>query len=119
MTGLSWPATAAAGALWLIIYFTTRTVSIASLAAAVALPAGVAAFGQLGLAAGYGAVLGFAVLLALIIIVRHRTNIARLLRGEELGFRKETAVGAASAGEGGAPAHGNSAVSGGFQGEKQ
>ena len=64
---------------------------------------------HLGIAAADGAVLVFASLLALIIIVRHRTNITRLLRGEELGFRKEAAAG----GEGGAPAAGGDSPVGG------
>jgi glycerol-3-phosphate acyltransferase PlsY len=87
MTALSWPAALAAGILWLVLYASTRTVSVASMAAAVALPAGAALAGPSFASASYAAVLVFAVLLAALILVRHSANIARLLRGEELKFR--------------------------------
>lgn len=89
MTALSWPATAAAGALWGVIFLATRTVSIASIAAALALPAGVAVLRALpaGTSSGYLGVQGFAITLAALILVRHRQNIVRLFRGEELRFR--------------------------------
>jgi glycerol-3-phosphate acyltransferase PlsY len=87
MTALSWPATAAAAALWLLLFLLTRTVSMASIAAALALPAGVALFARHSGHPGYLAEQVLAVVLAALILVRHRANIMRLWKGEELRFR--------------------------------
>ncbi|MBI4601974.1 MAG: glycerol-3-phosphate 1-O-acyltransferase PlsY [Planctomycetes bacterium] len=85
MAGLSWLSTLAAGAVWGVLYLATRTVSVASIAAALALPAAVAVV-ERSRGAGYAIVLGFASAMSVLVIVRHRANIARLLRGEELKF---------------------------------
>jgi glycerol-3-phosphate acyltransferase PlsY len=84
MAALSYPASLAAGIVWLLLYLWTRTVSIASLASALALPAA-AAIVQRG-QPGYLLVLSFAAAVSLLIIWRHRSNIARLWRGEEHSF---------------------------------
>ncbi len=70
-------------AVWLIVVFTVRIMSVASLTAAALLPVTV---WVLGADAGGGAppeLIGFSVLVALLIFYTHRSNIGRLLRGEE------------------------------------
>lgn len=75
------PVAVAAGALlWGGIVFLTRTVSIASLTAATALP--VLAW----LLDAPMETTGFAVVLALFVWWTHRDNVSRLARGEELSF---------------------------------
>lgn len=90
MTALAWQATLAAGVLWLGAYLATRIVAVASLVAAFSFPVGV----WLTLPpeiAGSAEALGlklFSVAVAVVIVVRHRSNLARLLHGEELRFGK-------------------------------
>ena len=69
--------------VWVIVFYASRIVAIASIAFAVSLPLG--AFFMYGMPD-----LRFALglLLALLIIIRHRSNIQRLLRGEENSFKK-------------------------------
>ncbi len=75
-------------AVWLIVFALFRFVSLASIAAAAALPVSV----WLILPrdhAGRGLLVAFAMGLALLIIVRHRSNIRRLLRGTEPKFERK------------------------------
>ena len=72
----AFPALAAAG-VWIVIFLATRYASLASLAAAVALPAFAVLFGA------SWPVIAFTIGAALAIIVLHRTNITRLIAGEE------------------------------------
>jgi glycerol-3-phosphate acyltransferase PlsY len=70
-------ATLSAGGLWILVFLVTRYASLASMIAAASLPL----FALL-----YGAswpVLAFTAGGAVAIVVLHRTNIARLLRGQE------------------------------------
>lgn len=69
--------------VWLLLFQTTRIVSVASLGLGLSLPA--AAF---LLHPGRTPDLILSGLLAAVIVVRHRSNIARLIRGEEHAFRK-------------------------------
>jgi glycerol-3-phosphate acyltransferase PlsY len=73
--------------VWLIVYQTTKYVSVASIAAAVALPltaAGMLYFEKTkSLALVY-----FSICLAVIIIWRHRSNISRLGKGTEQNFKR-------------------------------
>lgn len=87
VAALAWLSTLIAGVVWLVLYLATRVVSVASLAAAVVLPTAVALVRDGGAAGGYVSVQALTVACAILIICRHHTNIARLLRGEELGFR--------------------------------
>jgi glycerol-3-phosphate acyltransferase PlsY len=64
--------------LWVILVGVTRYVSVASIVAAAVFP-----FLVLGFGAPWPTVV-FAVLAAIMVIVRHRANIQRLLRGQEL-----------------------------------
>jgi glycerol-3-phosphate acyltransferase PlsY len=85
------PALAAAGT-WIVVFLATRYASVASLAAALSLPAFAVLFGA------SWPVLAFTAGAAVAIVVLHRTNIARLLAGEEhrieLRRRRARAVGA-------------------------
>jgi acyl phosphate:glycerol-3-phosphate acyltransferase len=83
LSGLVWPAALIAGAVWLVLFLATRTVSIASLGAAAAFPiATVIVFRDQPADLAWPADI-LAVLVAAIIIVRHRSNIHRLLTGQE------------------------------------
>jgi glycerol-3-phosphate acyltransferase PlsY len=76
LLGLHWPAAIAFCVVWLIVAFATRYSSLSALVASAATVAGLAAIGQLWLAA-------FFLLLTIILYVRHASNIRRLLKGEE------------------------------------
>jgi glycerol-3-phosphate acyltransferase PlsY len=80
LLGLTPWATAAAIPVFLVVAATTRFVSLGSVLAAVCVPAG-------ALLLGYGpAAVGGAAAVALIVVVRHQENIARLLAGTERRF---------------------------------
>ncbi|MDR1817819.1 MAG: glycerol-3-phosphate 1-O-acyltransferase PlsY [Puniceicoccales bacterium] len=72
------------GGIWLVLFFMKRIVSIASLLAAIAFP--VTAYFYYGGAGDPRFWLGVAV--ALFLVFTHRSNIARLRRGEENRFKK-------------------------------
>lgn len=75
------PAAVGAGLLvWVLLVWTTRIVSVASIAAAVVVPVAVL------LTQGTGPVLWLSLALGAFIIYAHRQNIRRLLRGEEHRF---------------------------------
>lgn len=76
LLALSFPVGLAACGLWLVVALLSRISSLSALVAAVLSP--VAAW-----ALGHTELIGLTVLLALIILERHKANIARLLRGEE------------------------------------
>ncbi len=69
--------------LWFIIFYASRYVSLASILAALALPVAAFFFGEPPL------LLGLTVLIALFVIIRHRSNISRLLQGTENRFVKK------------------------------
>jgi glycerol-3-phosphate acyltransferase PlsY len=66
--------------VWVVLFYTTRYVSVASIGLAAALP--VVSFMRHGPAVLFF----FALAVAVFIIYRHRANIARLVRGEENRF---------------------------------
>ena len=70
----------AALGLWALIFAVTRIVSVASIVASVALPLAVLWVQRAGRP---GPVLGAAALTAVLVVVRHRGNLRRLVRGEE------------------------------------
>jgi glycerol-3-phosphate acyltransferase PlsY len=108
-----WATLVALGA-WIGAVFLTRIVSVASLAAAVALPVALLFLPGRG---GYS-LLAFTVALAAFVFWAHRANIGRLMRGEENRFGKkraprpeeETGTAARSESHGGDSAGGNSNV---------
>ncbi|HZP60028.1 MAG TPA: glycerol-3-phosphate 1-O-acyltransferase PlsY [Opitutaceae bacterium] len=71
-----------AGAVWIIIFYASRYVSLASILAAVALPASAFFLSPFPLLQWLSAVI------ALFVIIRHRANIVRLLNGTENKFSK-------------------------------
>jgi len=72
-------ATFGALIVWIVALLTSRRVSVASILAALVLPVAVAFTRP----AGGGTLLAFAVALAAFIVWAHRSNLARLARGEE------------------------------------
>ena len=82
---------ASSAALWVVLFFATRYVSLASILAAASLPLLALLFrqGTIGL--------WVAGLIALFVVIRHRANIARLMDGTEKRFeRKERPPGGAT-----------------------
>lgn len=72
-------------AVWLLLFQVTRYVSVASIGAAAALPAFVALYLRLKMLTGTS-LLPFSILIAGVVIWRHRSNIRRLLHGKEQRF---------------------------------
>lgn len=86
--GISWTAAVIMCAVWVVIFKTTRYVSVASIAAAIALP--VAMITLLFLHELRSAVLVyFSLFLAAIVLIRHRSNVSRLLNGTEPRFARK------------------------------
>ena len=86
VAGLAWQASLAAGAVWTVLYLATRTVSIASLAAAPVFPAAVIFLMRNAPAQVAIPMDVLSVLAAGLIVFRHRSNIQRLLHREENRF---------------------------------
>jgi glycerol-3-phosphate acyltransferase PlsY len=74
---------ASAAALWVVLFFASRYVSLASILAAASLPAFAFLYRQGRIAMGVSG------LIALFVVVRHRANIARLLNGTEKRFERK------------------------------
>jgi acyl phosphate:glycerol-3-phosphate acyltransferase len=86
--GISWIAALIMGAVWIIVFKATRYVSVASIAAAIALP--VAMMTQLFLHELRSPVLVyFSLCLAAIVVLRHRSNLSRLINGTEPRFARK------------------------------
>ena len=75
-------------AVWLIIFYLTRYVSVASVTAALAVPITILSMMFLGQTGGT-ALLYFSICLAAVVIVRHRSNLSRLVRGTEPRFKRK------------------------------
>jgi glycerol-3-phosphate acyltransferase PlsY len=88
MVGLAPVATLLALLTWLAVFTVTRYVSVASLAATIFLPVAIGVFLKLHFA-GSLPVFALAVLLAVIVCWRHRSNIVRLVRGGEQRFTRQ------------------------------
>ncbi len=73
---LAWPAMLACAAIWAATVFVGRISSVASLTTVVAAP--LVAWGL-----GYPSLVGPLIAVAAIVIVQHRANVGRLMRGEE------------------------------------
>lgn len=88
LLGLMPLATISVVAVWLLLFQLTRYVSVASVTAAVALPIFVSVYLYLHALAG-ASLLPFSVVVATLVIWRHRSNIRRLFRGEEPRFEQK------------------------------
>jgi len=75
-------------AVWLVIFYLTRYVSVASMTAALAVPIAILSMTFLGQTGGT-ALLYFSICLAAVVIVRHRSNLSRLVRGTEPRFKRK------------------------------
>lgn len=86
--GITPVAAAAALALWVVLFFSTRYVSVASIGAAVGLPVFTAVIPLLpgSLPGGTPLLLGFSVVIGALAVWRHAPNIRRLLAGTEPRF---------------------------------
>ncbi len=73
-------------AVWAIVFRLTRVVSIASITAAVVLPGLVVAIPRPGLGADPPAFVVYSIAAAVYVIVRHRSNIKRIMLGTEPRF---------------------------------
>ena len=73
-------------AVWLIIFYLTRYVSVASMTAALAVPITMLGMMFLGETGGT-TLLYFSICLAAVVIFRHRSNLSRLVRGAEPRFK--------------------------------
>jgi acyl phosphate:glycerol-3-phosphate acyltransferase len=74
--------------IWIIVFETTRYVSVASIAAAVSLPIVVGFFLRWKFLEG-SALFYFSLLIALLVLWRHRSNFSRLLNGTEQRFNRK------------------------------
>ena len=86
--GLNWIAAAVACVVWISVFQLTRYVSLSSIAAALALPVTIATMLFLK-QLQTPILLYFAVCLAAIIVLRHRSNFSRLLKGTEPRFARK------------------------------
>jgi len=99
LLALIWPAFLVSLTLWLLLFFTTRYVSIASIAASLALPATALVLFLRGQADAF--LLGITMVMAAVTVWRHRANVARLLNGTEPKFEVKRKTGTKSAETGG------------------
>jgi glycerol-3-phosphate acyltransferase PlsY len=74
--------------VWLVVFLTTRYVSVASIVGALAFPVVVAVLVRLNYTRGY-VLLYFSLAMAALVIWRHRSNISRLLNGTEQRFARK------------------------------
>ncbi|MEP6603928.1 MAG: glycerol-3-phosphate 1-O-acyltransferase PlsY [Spartobacteria bacterium] len=88
MLGLALPAALTVAVVWLIVFELTRFVSVASIAAAVALPFSVWIISRIT-ERGSISILYASACLAVLVIIRHRSNISRLLQGNEKRFPRK------------------------------
>jgi glycerol-3-phosphate acyltransferase PlsY len=84
---------ASAAALWVVLFFASRYVSLSSIVAAASLPAFAYLYGQGSVA------LWVSALIALFVVVRHRANITRLANGTEKRFERKKADEAVAGGK--------------------
>jgi glycerol-3-phosphate acyltransferase PlsY len=70
-------------AVWLLVMIVTRIVSVASITAALSLPLAVYMSSRTGLAENHESVLTLSFAIMAVVLVKHRSNIKRLLAGKE------------------------------------
>ena len=79
---ICWPAQLIAAAIWLVVFFPSKYVSLASIISVASLPPLVFGFSR------DWKLTAFAAFVALVTILRHKSNIQRLLAGTEHKFEK-------------------------------
>lgn len=84
MLGLAWQVLLIALVVWIIIFYTTRYVALASILAGFTLPVAAAI-----LMPWNYVLLTFGVIIAVLVLVRHRSNISRMLAGTENRFERK------------------------------
>jgi len=83
------PGAAITGAaIWILIFWLTRYVSVASIAAVIALPLVIFILTWLNQTGGE-ALFYSSIFLAAVVIWRHRSNLSRLMRGKEPRFNRK------------------------------
>jgi glycerol-3-phosphate acyltransferase PlsY len=82
-------AVVVAGIAWVVSFYLTRYVSVASLVAALMLPVSAGALNLMRPATVSTPILILLTLIGLLIIVRHKTNVIRLYKGEENRFARK------------------------------
>lgn len=90
--GLSPWALLVAFAVWIILFYTTRYVALASIGAAVSLPVSMFCImaAWTGFNAGAYILLALGLVMGALVVVRHRSNIQRMLAGTENRFDKKS-----------------------------
>ncbi len=86
--GISWIAALIMGAVWIVLFKITRYVSVASVGAALALPLAMIALYFLRTLQS-PVLFYFSLCLAAIVIIRHRSNLSRLIDGTEPRFTRK------------------------------
>lgn len=74
--------------VWLVIFQTTRYVSVASIVAALALPVAIAVLIRMGKTQGV-VLLYFSIAMTALVVWRHRSNLVRLKNGTEQRFTRQ------------------------------
>ena len=74
--------------VWFVVFQTTKYVSVASVAAALALPFAAIFIGHLQKTNGMAFVY-FSICLTVVIVWRHRSNLSRLMKGTEQSFKRK------------------------------
>ena len=86
--GISWIAALIMCVVWIVTFKITRYVSVASISAAIALPVAMITL-RLFQELGSAVLVYFSLLLAAIVVFRHRSNVSRLLNGTEPRFARK------------------------------
>lgn len=88
MLGITPVATLIAVVIWVVVFETSRYVSVASVVAAICLPSAVGIFWLYGWW-GSGVIFYSAIVIAIVVCWRHRSNFSRLLHGTEQRFPRK------------------------------
>lgn len=84
VTALMYVAALVGIVVWLVVFYATRYVSVASILLALSLPVTNYVMGTSPI------LFWFSVAIALVVVVRHKSNVVRLMRGEENRFGKKS-----------------------------
>ena len=88
LLGLAWMSLLVGFVVWLIVYYSSRYVALASIAASMAIPVAMAVIMTWQHRWNF-VLLGLGLVMGVLVVVRHRSNIARLLSGTENQFTKK------------------------------